>query len=224
MIENGKSVTLTLWVDFPQWVGNDYQRAQGDLLILVVGKQARNKYPDYSCIALENKGTVSPWLPQLDDNLEGIICYKPTGNAGELHVVVNAYGLKGDAYYQLDFTGGDMNNPHDGACTTQDSNLAGMVPGDLYSSGYWNWGTYLEGTCNPSKGGEGVWNYAGVYLGDAVRADASGVISYERTLTDLPAFTYQGIGAHVKEITGAHPGTAWTVILSEMDYLSFTIP
>jgi predicted ribosomally synthesized peptide with SipW-like signal peptide len=225
VIGKDETVDLTLWVDFPQWVGNDYQNAQGDLLILVMANQARNKYPGYSCVALENKGTSAPWLPELDDEIEGIICYKPTGSTGELKVVLNAYGLTPGAYYQLDFTGGDTNNPIDAGCQLQDQYLAGMS-GDLYTSGYWNWGTYLEGTCKAMNGGEGVWNYAGVYLIDAVQADTSGAISFEKTLTGLPggSFTYQGIGAHVKEITGAHPGTAWTVILSEMDYLNFTIP
>ena len=224
VLDTGETLDLGLWVDFPQSVGNDYQGAQGDLLILVVAKQWRNKFDQgYSCIALEDKGTQAPWLPDLSNDLEGIICFKPTGVAGELEVDLNAYGLKPDAYYQLDFTGGDMNNAIDPACTTQDDNLAGMAnPADLYTSGYWNWGTFLEAACNAGNGGEGVWNYAGVYGG--VQANATGSISYGAVLTGLPSASYAGIGAHVKEVTGTLPGTAWTVILSEMDYLSFIIP
>jgi len=230
----GKNETMQvrLSVEFPQWVGNDYEGAQGDLLILVVAKQYRNKFEEgYSCVALEDKGTQAPWLPDLGNDLEGIICFKPTGIAGELEVDVNAYGLTPGAYYQLDFTGGDMNNPIDGACTTQDGNLAGMVPGDLYSSGYWNWGLFLEAACNPANGGEGVWNYAGVYGG--VQANAAGSISFGDVLVGLPDGSYQGIGAHVKEIQQSNgtpstlaqlPGQKWPVILSEMDYLSFIIP
>ena len=220
VIEPSQKVELDLKVVFPQCAGNDCQGATGELMILVVAKQWRNKYQEYSCIALENKNTTT-WMPVLDDGIEGIICYKV--DQGKLLVDLNAYGLTEDAYYQLDFTGGDMNNPHDGACTTQDANLAGMVPGDLYSSGYWNWGTYLEATCNPIKGGEGVYNYAGVY-GTVQAVGVGGSISYSGSLA-LPSGSYKGIGAHVKLIGGLPiPGTSWTVILSEMDYLSFTIP
>jgi predicted ribosomally synthesized peptide with SipW-like signal peptide len=225
LLDHSQHLRYKLKVYFPQCAGNSCQGAQGDLLILVEAKQWRNKYPDpwgYSCVALEDKDPLNNHLPDLSNGLEGIICYKPTGNTGELDVVLNAYGLTPDAYYQLDLAGGDSNNPHDGACTAQDDALAGMMPGDLYSSGYWNWGTVLEATCNSASGGEGVWNYAGVY-GD-VQADASGSISYQATLTGLPTGNYVGVGAHVKEITGTPPGTGWTVILSEMDYLSFNVP
>jgi len=220
VISKGQTVNLTLWVDFPQWVGNDYQRAQGDLLILVVAKQARNKFKEgYSCVALEDKD--GNWNPILNNNLEGIICYKVED--GELLVDLNAYGLTQDAYYQLDFTGGDTNNSINAGCLWQDDALANMDT-DLYVAGYWNWGaTNLSNTCQASNGGEGVYNYAGVYAADAVQADSNGSISYGGTI-DLPDGTYVGIGAHVKEITDPHPGSAWTVILSEMDYLSFNIP
>jgi predicted ribosomally synthesized peptide with SipW-like signal peptide len=216
VLQPGESMTMTLAVDFPQEAGNEWQGAQADLLILVVAKQWRNKLEEgYSCIALEDKSAPT-WLPDLSNDLEGIICYKYEG--GEMHVDLNAYGLEPGVYYQLDLTGGDVNNPIDGSCTTQDANLAGMAPGDLYTSGYWNWGTFLEASCNATNGGEGVFNYAGVY-GD-VQADASGAISYGGTFT-LPAGTYAGVGAHVKEIQGEIPGNNWPVILSEMDYLSF---
>lgn len=224
VLEHGQSLDFNLVVEFFQKAGNDYQGAYGDLEILVVAKQWRNKYPDpwqYTCTALENKLPVEPWTPVLDDDLEGIICYKVNG-AGGLDVVVNAYGLKLNTAYQLDLTGGDMNSP-DGACTWQDDALANMAaPPDLYVSGYWNWGLYLEATCDPSNGGEGVWNYAGV-PGDVV-TDGAGSLTYAGTLTGLPAGSYDFIGAHVKEIIGTPPGSSWPVILSEMDYLSFVIP
>jgi len=228
-LEHSEHLMLKLEVVFPQWVNNDYQGAQGDLLILVVAKQWRNKLEDgYSCVALEDKPGPA-YLPVLDNDLEGILCYKVDGD--DLLVDLNAYGLTPSAYYQLDFTGGDVNNPIDGSCTPQDENLAKMVPGDLYSSGYWNWGTNLEATCNPVNGGEGVWNYAGVYGG--VQANAAGSISFGGVLVNIPDGFYQGIGAHVKEIQQGNstpstlaqlPGQKWPVILSEMDYLSFTIP
>ncbi len=214
----GGTLTLTLKVDFPQWVGNDYQGAKGELLILVVAKQSRNKLAEgYSCIALEDK-IPDIWVPDLSNDLEGIICFKAEDD--DLHVDLNAYGLTPEAYYQLDLTGGDSNNPIDGACTTQDDNFAGMST-DLFVAGYWNWGAVLEASCNSSSGGEGVYNYAGVY-GD-VQADGAGTISYSGVLA-LPSGTYDGVGAHVKLITGTPPGTVWTVVLSEMDYLEFTIP
>jgi hypothetical protein len=92
---------------------------------------------------------------------------------------------------------------------------------DLYEAGYWNWGTFLEGACDPSSGGEGVWNYAGVYGG--VVSDGVGAISYADTLSGLPSGDYV-VKAHVKEIIGAIPGTSWPVVLSEVDYIRFTIP
>ena len=220
LLAPGTGMDMTLWVDFPQWVGNDYQGAQGDLLILIVAKQARNKFGEgYSCIALEDKDTGGNWLPILGNDMEGIICYKPT--ASGLHVDLNAYGLTPGTNYQLDLTGGDTNNSIDPGCQTQDDNLAGMVPGDLYSSGYWNWNTYLEATCTAGNGGEGVYNYAGVHT--ALTADSKGSISFGGDLA-LPSGTYAGVGAHVKEVTGALPGTAWTGVLHEMNYLSFVIP
>ena len=212
------SLSMTLNVNFPQWVGNDYQGAQGDLLILIVAKQWRNKFGEgYFCTALEDKD--ADWLPVLGNGMEGIICYKPTVSG--LHVDLNAYGLTPGANYQLDLTGGDTNNSIDPDCQPQDDALAGMVPSDLYSSGYWNWGTYLEATCTTGNGGEGVYNYAGVHT--ALTADSNGSISFGGDLA-LPSGTYAGVGAHVKEVTGALPGTAWTGVLHEMDYLSFVIP
>ena len=219
LVDPGASIELTLSVDFPQEAGNEFQGAQADLLVLIVAKQWRNKLEDgYWCIALEDKDT-DTWLPILNNELEGVICYKVEGD--ELHVDLNAYGLEPGVYYQLDLTGGDVNNPIDGSCTTQDANFAGKAPGDLYTSGYWNWGIYLEASCDPVNGGEGVYNYAGVY-GD-VQADASGAISFGGSFT-LPSGTYDGVGAHVKEISGGIPGTSWTGVLSEMDYLSFVMP
>lgn len=221
-----ENMQVKLVVDFPQSAGNEFQGAQGDLAILVVGKQWRNKLQDgYSCVALEDKPKPD-YVPILDNDLEGILCYKVEGS--NLLVDLNGYGLTPNAYYQLDLTGGDKNNPIDGACTAQDTRFAGMS-GDLYVAGYWNWGTVLEAVCNPSNGGEGVWNYAGVYGG--VKADALGRISFGGSFT-MPAGAYQGVGAHVKEIqkNGAPageadlPGNGWPVILSEMDYISFTVP
>jgi predicted ribosomally synthesized peptide with SipW-like signal peptide len=218
VLEPGEYLDLTLMVELPQDTGNEFQGAEGDLTILVLATQERNKFDEgYSCVALENKDTTS-WVPIVTDDLEGVLCYKVEG--GELLVDLNAYGLTPDAYYQLDLTGGDTNNTIDPGCQTQDDNLAG-ISGDPYTSGYWNWGSVLEGTCVSDHGGEGVYNYAGV--GGDVQADATGAISFGGSLP-LPAGTYAGVGAHVKEITGTPPGTAWTGVLSEMDYLSFSIP
>jgi predicted ribosomally synthesized peptide with SipW-like signal peptide len=216
LVEPGESITLNLEIDFPQEAGNKFQGAQADLLVLVVAKQWRNKLEEgYWCVALEDKDPDNGYLPDLSNDLEGVICYK--WEEGELRVDLNAYGLQPGVFYQLDLTGGDMNSPIDGACTAQDDNFAGMSS-DIYVAGYWNWGTYLEVSCNAGNGGEGVYNYAGVY--GEVQADEDGAISFGGSLP-LPAFPYDGVGAHVKEIVGEIPGSNWPVILSEMDYLSF---
>jgi predicted ribosomally synthesized peptide with SipW-like signal peptide len=226
VIAPSESITLRINALFPQCMGNNCQGGQADLLILVVAKQWRNKFEeDYACIALENKDT-STWLPILDDETEGIICFRTGGdNNRDLEIDLNAYGLAANACFQLDLTGLDSNNSLDPGCQTQDDALAGM-PGDLYISGYWNWGTYLEATCQASNGGEGVWNYAGVYDGQQgqqkVCSDDSGAISFGGTFTGLPDGDYV-LAAHVKEITDPWPGSAWTERLAEMDYLRFHI-
>jgi predicted ribosomally synthesized peptide with SipW-like signal peptide len=213
---------LTLHADFPQCMGNNCMGGEADLLILIVAKQYRNKFEEgYSCVALEDKSEATGWLPDLNNDLEGEICYRVTDS--NLEVDVNAYGLAPNECFQLDLTGGDTNDPHDGACTTQDDNLADMST-DPYTSGYWNWDSpYLSDTCQSGNGGEGVWNYAGVYEADQVCSDASGAISWGGTLTGLPSADYI-VKAHVKEITDPWPGSAWTERLAEMDYLRFTIP
>lgn len=224
ILPHSNHLMVTLKVDFPQWAGNDYQGAQGDLLILIVAKQWRNKFEEgYSCVALENKDLNAPWLPHLDDDLEGIVCYKPTGNAGELEVDVNAYGLTPDEYYQLSLNG-------TGGCSNfEDVSFAGMS-GSLYHSGWYYFdGMLLHDTCTETWH-EGCWNFTGT--DGEVQASGSGSISWGGTLTGLPQGNYDQVKFLVKHITGytdpppgpGDYGTTWTPVLMEMDYLNFQIP
>ena len=226
----GKNETMQvkLSVDFPQWVGNDYEGAQGDLLILVVAKQYRNKFEEgFSCVALENKD--ANFLPILGDDLEGIVCYKVVGD--ELLVDVNGYGLIPGEYYQL-----ALNGPGGGPTCDNfvDVSFAGMDT-SLYHSG---WYQYNPGQLAPSctaSWNEGVWNFIGT--DGEVQAmdpdnDGLGSISWGGVLTGLPDGDYEKVKFVVKLIDGyagaapahADHGTSWTPVLVEMDYLSFTIP
>jgi len=224
-LEPGETEALMLNACFPLCAGNNCQGATGYFRMFIHAWQ-QSHLEGYTCIKMEDKAAPD-WMPNPQTPAHGNICFKVVdgdsdGCEDDLHVIVNAYKLTPNACFQLDLTGGDMDDPNDGACTAQDDALAGM-PGDLYVSGYWNWGTYLEATCDSNKGGEGVWNYAGVYQPDAVCADDTGAISYEGYLTGLLPMSYI-VKAHVKEITNPWPGSAWTERLAEMDYLQFTIP
>ena len=218
-----ETMQLKLWVDFPQWVGNDYQGAQGDLLILVVAKQWRNKFEEgYSCVALEDKD--NKWLPILGNELEGIVCYKVEGD--KLLVDVNGYGLTPGEYYQLSLngTGGGP------SCSNfEDVSFAGMTS-SLYHSGWYHFdGMLLHSTCTEDWH-EGVYNFTGT--DGEVKASSAGSISWGGVVTGLPSGNYDKVKFLVKHITGytdpppesGDYGTNWTPVLMEMDYLSFTIP
>jgi predicted ribosomally synthesized peptide with SipW-like signal peptide len=223
-IASGGSETYKLTACLPLCAGNGCQGDSGTMRLFFHAVQDSN-LEGYECVKLEDKASPD-WIPDPTTPAHGNLCYKAvdTGTDGKtdaLHVVVNGYGLAPNACFQLDLTGGDTGDPYDPGCQTQDSLLAG-ISADLYTAGYWNWGSNLEATCNAGNGGEGVWNYAGVYEANKVCSDASGAISYEGTLTALPMGTYH-LKAHVKEITSPWPGTGWTTRLSEMDYLQFTL-
>lgn len=228
ILEEGGELDLTLWVDFPQTVGNDYEEAQGDLLILVVAKQYRNKFEEgFSCVALENKD--SNFLPILGDELEGIVCYKVVGD--ELLVDVNGYGLIPGEYYQL-----ALNGPGGGPNCDNfvDVSFAGMDT-SLYHSGWYQYNPgQLAPTCTASWN-EGVWNFSGT--DGEVQAtdpdnDGLGSISWGGALAGLPDGDYEKVKFVVKLIDGyagsapshSDHGTSWTPVLVEMDYLSFIIP
>jgi hypothetical protein len=218
-IESGGFEDYDLEACLPLCAGNGCQGKAGGFRMFFHAVQDSN-LDGYECVKLEDKAAPD-WLPDPLTPGHGNMCFKQ--EAGDMHVVVNAYGLTPDACFQLSLDGGDMDDPNDGACTTQDDNLAGMGGGDLYVSGYWNWGTYLEGTCNPSNGGEGIWNYAGVYEADKICADSNGDLSWSGTLSGLPAGNYI-VKQNVKEISNPWPGDGWTGVLSGLDYLQFTIP
>ncbi len=222
VLSPGESMQVKLVVDFPQSAGNEFQGAQGDLAILVVGKQWRNKFNEYSCVALEDKD--SDYIPILGNGLEGIVCYKEVD--GKLLVDVNGYGLDDGEYYQLSLngTGGGTN------CDNfEDVSFAGMS-GNLYLSGWYQYdGMVLHNSCGASWH-EGVWNFTGTY--GEVKADPSGAIAWSGELEGLPKGTYDHVKFMVKHITGyaapapdvGNEGNSWVPILMEMDYLSFIIP
>jgi len=203
----------------PLCAGNDCQGDSGEMRMFFHAVQDSN-LEGYECVKLEDKDAPD-WIPDPTTPAHGNVCYKVDGS--DLEVVLNGYSLTPLANFQLALDGGDTNDGEDAGCTTQDANLLSMSP-DIYVAGYWNWGTYLEQpNCLPNNGGEGVWNYAGVYSGDAVTAGGTGSISYAGTLSGLPGGSYV-VKANVKEVTGALPGTVWTGVLSGLDYLRFTIP
>lgn len=219
-VDPGQLLELSLHVEFPQSIGNDYQGAQGDLLILVVAKQYRNKFEEgYDCVALENKD--ESFLPILDDDIEGVVCYKVED--GKLLVDVNGYGLQADEYFQL-----ALNGP--GGCANfPDVSFAGMGA-TLYHSGWYQHNPgQLSPTCD-AEWNEGVWNFVGT--DGEVKSSGVGSISWGGELAGLPSGHYENVKFVVKLISGyagAAPsagdyGTSWTPMLVEMNYLDFTIP
>jgi predicted ribosomally synthesized peptide with SipW-like signal peptide len=216
-----ETMVLNLWVDFPQWVGNDYKGAQGDLLILVVAKQWRHKFGEYHCVALEDKD--DSWLPILGNPLEGIVCYKVEGD--KLLVDVNGYGLIPGEYYQLSLNGTGGGPSCD---NFEDVSFAGMTTSLYHSGWYYFDGMLLHSTCDLSWH-EGVYNFTGTE--GEVQANASGSISWGGEVTGLPSGEYNKVKFLIKHITGyvdpppgpGDYGTNWAPVLMEMDYLSFTI-
>lgn len=225
-IEPGGYETYDLAACLPLCAGNKCQGDSGTMRLFFHAVQAAN-LDGYECVKLEDK-RAPDWIPDPVTPAHGNLCYKVVDDQSgdsvqDLHVVIDAYGLTAAACFQLSLDGGDMNDPNDGACTAQDANLAGMAsPPDTYVSGYWNWGTFLEPTCNPVNGGEGVWNFAGVYQPGAICADASGDFSWSGTLTGLPAGSYI-VKQSVKEISNPWPGDSWAGVLSGLAYLQFTL-
>ncbi len=220
VLEPDEEMELELWVDFPQWVGNDYQGAQGDLMILVVAKQWRNKYEEgYQCVALEDKD--DDWLPILGNDMEGIVCYKVDGQ--DLLLDVNAYGLVPGDYYQLSLNG-------TGGCSNFEDQSFATMPGDLYISGWYHYdGMLLHGACTEDWH-EGVYNFTGTY--GEVQASDAGSISWGGIISNLPAGGYDQVKFMVKHISGytgdapsqGDEGNQWDPVLMEMDYLNFAIP
>jgi hypothetical protein len=213
--------TVTLTAQLPLAAGNSCQNKTGQIRVSVHAVQDSN-LAGFTCIKLVYKDNASNWLPYQHGNplrqyyapQHGNLCYKPTGNTGELQLVMNAYGLTPLANYQL-----ALNGP--GGCVSEDNIFAGMS-GDLFVAGYWDGvGPYLRsGPC--TSGWEGVYNYAGVYT--AVQADASGNISHDMVVTGLTSGQYNDVKYVIKEVTGTLPGTAWTPKLMEIRQLNFLIP
>jgi len=219
----GETEDWLLKACLPLCAGNSCQLKSGFFNLFFHAYQQSNM-EGFECVKLEDKDKTF-WMPNPLTPPHGTLCYKvvddgpDTDTCQDLRIVVNAYGLSGGQNFQLDVTGGDTNDAWNPGCQPLDDLLKGMST-DLFVSGYWNWGSTLEATCVAGNGGEGVFNYAGVYGG--VQSDASGNLSYDATFGGWPVGSYQ-LKSHVKEIGGAPPGTSWTEVLAEMDYLKFDI-
>lgn len=233
----GASTNVTLNALLPLAAGNDCQGKTGTLRVTVHAVQQSNIEGQWACVKLVYKDQASNWLPYgPDDPLggnwngqHGNVCYQVDTN-GHLRVIVNAYDLHPDKYYQL-----SLNGP--GGCSNfEDVTFAGMTT-NLYHSGWWvGPPTYLSSTCT-QPWHEGVYNILGT--DGELQASASGNFSADITLDGsgswnpaLPSGTYDGVKFIVKEIggySGSAPshsdhGTSWTPLLMEIRALSFQIP
>jgi predicted ribosomally synthesized peptide with SipW-like signal peptide len=250
VIASGGSQQVTLYAEMPLAAGNACQNTNGDLRVTVHAVQQRNVDPDFTCVKLVYKDQANDWLPYGPGNTlgtptqwqgqHGNVCYKVDTN-GDLRVVVNAYNLTDNAYYQLALNG-------QGGCSVPESiTFAGMTT-DLYHSG-WSSGstTALAGSCS-NTWDEGVYNFYGT--DGELQADDGGTpltpndgsISLDFTIdgsdpedtvgAGLPTGTYNDVKFIVKEITGysgsapSHTdhGTNWQPLLMEIRALNFTIP
>lgn len=198
-----KDVGVRVWL--PMCAGNACMQGQADLKILIVVKQFEHLKSGpgvYDCVALENKD--DNWVPILNDDLEGEVCYKV---GSPLDLIVNAYGLTGGAEYQLTLMG-------PGGCTSTDDGIAGP-PYDPWTRGYWNGGGGLDNFC--ATPGEGTYNFGtGVHGTEWTNADGS--LSYMAQL-GLAAGNYQGVRFMIKESFDP-----WAAVLMETNVLDFTIP
>ena len=233
VIPAGTNVDVDLHALLPLAAGNDCQDKDGTLIVTVHAVQQRNIDGVFECVKLVYKDGTSDWRPYgPSDTLGGFwqgqhgnVCYRE--DDGHLRVVVNAYGLTPDAYYQLALNG-------QGGCSVPESVTFAGMPGDLYHSG-WSSGstTALSSTCS-NTWDEGVFNFDGT--DGELQASDDGNFSADVTLdlsSALPAGTYNDVKFIVKEITGysgapAHPDTAhgnnWQPMLMEIRTLDFDIP
>jgi predicted ribosomally synthesized peptide with SipW-like signal peptide len=208
------SQQVELWLSFHLQgeAGNEYQGDQSTFEVEVTMHQP-SMVAGATTVRLENKD--ASWDPILGDDLYGSVTYY-VGSG--LHLDVEAHGLN--------LTG-------QGVCQDTDEQLAGggtagAPYGALYLAGYWNDGDggYLAATCDPTKQGQGVYNYAYVQaLPDGSLSDSS-VIDADVTTWDppgLPSGIYSGVKYIIKEVTGDLPGTAWQGVLMEMQTLNFNL-
>jgi predicted ribosomally synthesized peptide with SipW-like signal peptide len=249
------NASVTLQALLPLAAGNNCQDKSGKLRVTVHAVQA-SELDGFICMKLVYKDEYSdpPWIPYGDSDSQywdppdhrwmpnpvgsppvgqhGNLCYKV--ESGQLHVVVNAYGLTPSAYYQL-----SLNGP--GGCSTFEDTTFATMTGDLYHSGWWvGPPDYLASSCGGVDWHEGVYNFYGT--DGELQADGLGNISLDYTIgsevgTDplkppLPNGTYNNVKFIVKEIhgySGSAPshtdhGNAWWPLLMEIRQLNFQIP
>jgi predicted ribosomally synthesized peptide with SipW-like signal peptide len=228
---------VTLKALFPLAAGNSCQGETGKLRVTVHAVQASN-LDGFECVKLVYKDEASNWLPYGPGNSpggnwqgqHGNVCYKADDD-DHLRLVVNAYGLNADEYYQL-----SLNGP--GGCSNfEDTTFAGMTA-NQYHSGWWTGGTsYLATSCS-EEWHQGVYNFTGT--DGEVQADSNGNISLDFTIDGsdplasgpLPSGSYEDVKFLIKEIGGysggapSHTdhGSSWTPMLMEIRALNFTIP
>lgn len=235
LLAAGADKYVTLHAVLPLAAGNSCQGKDGKLRITVHAVQASN-LEGFECVKLVYKDEASTWLPYGPEiphagnwqGQHGNVCYAVDEN-DHLRVVVNAYKLSPDKYYQL-----SLNGP--GGCSNSaDMMFAGMT-GSLFHSGWWTGGTaYLSGSCS-ADWHQGVYNFTGT--DGEVQADAVGSISLDFTIDGsgawnpaLPNGEYGDVKFLIKEIAGyggdapshSDHGTSWTPLLMEIRQLNFKI-
>jgi predicted ribosomally synthesized peptide with SipW-like signal peptide len=230
----GGNEPVTLYVELPMAASNACQGLSGDLRVTVHAVQERNIDPDFTCIKLVYKDLASQWLPYGPEITEagnwkgqhGNLCYETDDN-GDLRVVVNAYGLTPDAYYQLALNG-------QGGCSNPEGVIFAGLGADQYHSG-WSSGstTALANTCS-NTWDEGVYNFYGT--DGQVQADSNGDFSLDYAIDGsnpngaaLPSSTtFNNVKFIVKEITSTgapshtNHGSNWQPMLMEIRALNFT--
>lgn len=240
VIAAGGTKYVTLHAEMPLAAGNACQDKEGDLIVTVHAVQRRNIGSNFTCVKLVYKDSSTNWRPYgpedpISGNWQGQhgnVCYQ-VDSGNNLRVVVNAYDLTPNAYYQLALNG-------QGGCSNPESNTFAGLGTSLFHSG-WSNGSLgaLSGICVNSWD-EGVYNFVGT--DGELQADANGDFSVDYTIdgsnpygSALSAKPYNNVKFIVKEIQdasgnpyapslGGPYGSKWQPMLMEIRTLNFTIP
>jgi predicted ribosomally synthesized peptide with SipW-like signal peptide len=241
IIAAGGQQAVTLHAAMPLAAGNACQGKTGKLRVTVHAVQRRNIEGQWTCVKLVYKDGANNWLPYGPGNpiagnwkgQHGNVCYQ-VDTSNNLRVIVNAYDLTANAYYQLALNG-------QGGCSVPESIIFAGLGTDLYHSG-WSDGSLgaLAGTCT-NTWDEGVYNFYGT--DGEVQADANGDFSVDYTIDGSNTYgsaltggtTYNNVKFIVKEIQdgsgnpytptpGGPYGSKWQPMLMEIRALNFTIP
>jgi predicted ribosomally synthesized peptide with SipW-like signal peptide len=239
VIASGNSKQVILHAEMPLAAGNACEGKTGDLIVTVHAVQRRNIQGEFECVKLVYKDANTNWRPYGPDDPEGgnwkgqhgNVCYQVDGE-NHLRVIVNAYDLTPNAFYQLALNG-------QGGCSNPESQIfAAMVPSEVYHSGWSNGSTTALASSCVNSWDEGVYNFYGT--DGELQANGDGEFSLDFTIDGsgpyYPALpvgtTYNNVKFIVKEITGytgdapspSNYGTNWQPMLMEIRTLNFTIP